>query len=471
MTSPEADSANDNPVPCIPTYWASKEALLQANEYGNIEHLTETEAPDGLDLGKIVKHWQDGQTLGLHWTLGGKIRPSHFVGAVWLEQDKKQYPLVVKPKIAQVDVLQMFCSVASHPAIMGSLKSFFKCWPDQDLIDGIPLENLSLLQVAIYLNRLVKFCRRHLRQGFIRVADNCPGNIKGKILPEANLRANTVHGRADRVYCQYQIVSSDTLANQILKFALFLSIKCLGKYSKGNDELQIFWNWARQCEAALASVSLRAITQNDFQGLFYSGLMQRYKEPHKLAKMIIKQFKVEASGEFKEPELKTVPFYLDMNNLFEKYVGAKLREAELEVRYQDRNTIRDGFELTYCPDFIVAEPLMVIDAKYKLMFERETDEDKEAEKIFFKDLFIYKSDIYQILAYSMLLAAEKPSDRFPQRAILVYPDTKIKMDWRTYFKENKSIPIPEIKLELPTKKTLILSLLPRELPISGNKNA
>lgn len=116
---------------------------------------------------------------------------------------------------------------------------------------------------------------------------------------------------------------------------------CLRYLACHAPDHRILWNWGRICESALAGVSLTPIHNTDFRGLIYAGFMQRYRKPHALARMIITRLRADADGNVSEHKV-TVPFYLDMNCLFERYVGVKLRECGFKIAPQVRAALPTG---------------------------------------------------------------------------------------------------------------------------------
>ena len=365
---------------------------------------------------------------GNNWALGlydGKL--SHFSGAVWLRKpthDNVGIPLVVAPKIKNLDAVSMFIDVAASNYDSGydTSKGIFDCNPDEPPIDGVVLpDDITLLQVAVFLSSLSRFCQRDLRQDFSRIRENITGRIKGRIVVEDNIRMNTVRGRADRIACEYTRMTMDTLANQILKSALSKCYRYISQAGmKHHDKLSM---WSRQCEAALTEVSLTKISDNDFRQIRYSGRMQRYRHIHGLARMIIKRIRTDAQGDLlDEKSSVTLPFYLNMWMLFERYVGVQLQKTGLDFvaqgshdfsfdlpdQMKSGNSTNVAGSLTIRPDYISIKDGIVVDAKYKCIATKILKEEEQNLKFngFATDVNPSNSDIYQLIAYnaSMVIA-------------------------------------------------------------------
>ena len=491
----------------VPTeFKVSNQDLRTAQEYGSIG-LSTTDAADAHDLAPLKlwssKHQGDKRLLGLSW-MNDRFVLSHFVGAVWLDQGKESIPLIVGSKLSDdhfaVDPVAMYIEAKS---VIQSCSEVFGCEPNQNVIEGRELPRLTLLQITIFLKELVEFVRRHLRYGFIRVRNNLVGKVKGKVVVSENVRRNTVKGRDDRIFCQYQVIEIDTIPNQILRAALTLCIKYLGSIEadKSIEQLQ---EWARICNSALAGVTDRRVSSADFQAVNYAGLMGRYKPIHRLAKMILRRFHTDGTGALDLSNAVTVPFWLDMNALFEKYIEAKLAKEGIKYNAQIPISVKNGnFRFQCKPDFVIGDGFAVLDAKYKVILETRLDEDVIERKI--QDIKLddaakenallnvisktIHSDYYQIIAYSLLVTQWKNCEP-ASIACLVVPmfahnldDNKVLNDglkilstrekigeFKSWAKNQRKCPFFELPLETGRSsesrepQTLFVAVLPCELP-------
>lgn len=477
-------------VPSNLHYPVSKKDLLDCREYKDILPRNDPAIPAGETIniaGFASSGQQCGERLGLHFTNQGTVRPSHFVGAVWLGK-KGETPLVVGPKIEGIDAVRMLTRVMSFGGELGNLKNIFWFDPDAPLIEATPLPELSLLQIAVFLRRLSEFCRNDLRPGFIQTEENLSGKVKGRILIKKNLLLNGLRGRADRACCRYQVSSMDTKENQILKRALWICLGVLG--SSGQNVPEKLWDWAKQCEAALAPVSLQDIDIKDFRGIVYSGFMARYREPHRLAKMIIRRFRVDAEGVFEPEPNKTVPFWLDMNKLFERYVGVKLTEMGLKLEYQGKKSLECETGATgtgkkpkieFVPDYVSTDRQVIIDAKYKRVMEETSNKEtgKNGPDVFSRDdVLINNSDIFQIIAYANLLPQSERKNRkdeeiiWPEDLVLAVPAVSSDIEsaekfenWEQFKHSNKVL---RFIIKLPDQYEIKLSYFPCDLPKKDN---
>ena len=450
---------------CFPsTNVPSELRALCVREYKFLDAVAEA-AVDAVDLRRHVPADTPdadnrGATLGLHWD-GGRVCASHFVGAAWLNPIQRtggeegapgpEGPLAVValPKVfdgepeRQLDSVAMFEYVArcapemlevSERAAGGSRQRLFEVFPDQPPIQVRKIEQLSYFQVVLYLRELALFCQRSLRQEFKAQGENLTGRAKGKVLIADQVRANLVRGRVDRVYCGFEVMTLDTPANRILRWALHLSLRFLaGRAAFGNRSAGA-WHSGRQAEAALSGVSLTRISAADFRHIRYAGLMSRYRTIHGLARMIIAQLRCRADGQVSLTGA-TLPFYLDMNQLFESYVGACLKamgmtnlqsQVACKVHWKSEGAHSGSF--SFRPDFFTDCLSVVVDAKYKKISDANNNAISEGKS----NDDTGNWDVYQVLAYLALLpsvrgskgSAKDTTRRAPEGqvwGILVYP--------------------------------------------------
>ncbi len=451
-------------------------SLRKLTEYEAITRCAETgdNQNDLVDLNELwdsVKNGDSAKRLGLdisRWD--STYRLSHFVGAVWLRKPEAEKPgvvLAVQPKIRDLDAVRMFVEIATSPDYGQETSSdaLFGCEPTQPAIEGVTLPDVTLLQVAVYLRALSQFCQRDLRQDFTRTRESLVGRVKGRILISANIRQNTVRGRADRVVCEFTRMTLDTPANRILKAALV----CCARYLCIGPTLPPPLDWLRQCDAALAEVSDVTITDADFRGIVYSGLMQRYRRVHGLARMILKRLSTDANGQIPEQPSRTAPFYLNMWRLFEVYVGVKLAKTGKYFKSQTQCSLpfmvngRQVGAIQFRPDYYSLEDEgIVVDAKYKFIIDSSIPEEESLIKLsgllFANGVQPNNVDVYQIIAYCDLLAVKNPGCVF-KTAILIAPGTpqskeKIpdRVEWNEFIEGGAT-------LDLGIKRIIVLPCL------------
>lgn len=275
-------------------------------------------------------------------------------------------------------------------------------------LDQTPLETkeqkeVNLLVIVRFLRDLYDLCRRFLRRGFIRVEDNLPARCKGRLLINDNLRHNLTRGRADRLYCQFQVHSLDSPLNQILRAALEQSLRYLRRL--GWENKICLWHWGNFALATLAGVRLRRIYPSEFSGWHLTGLLRPYRQPINSAKIILRLLGSDPTSELSKelPKQAALPPYsINMFELFERYCEVWLRRKlkKLWAGYDDQNL---GEVITIRPDFIgpaiteegkiIDDAFGIYDAKYKYNWVTRAKKSGDDEDS-------CRGDVYQLLAYS-----------------------------------------------------------------------
>ena len=337
-----------------------------------------------------VNRW-NSETLGLHEKKSGGFAPGNFIGMVWLDKDGKRAVFRADPKFKDMDYITMFIECAKHFKISEKL---LKIWTTQEPIDT-DKHDFSILVIIAYLHELNEFCRRHMRRHFIRERQNFTGTMKGKIIVSENLRRNIIHGRPDRIYCEYQSVSDNILENQILRTALERAARYFTEYSGNKKTLDILPQWIRASRATLHNISIKHVKHGDFISARKHGSFAHYKRPLALAKAVLQQ--LGPSSKTETPKTQTPPFALNSAELFERYAEIILskRFSKLKAPNNIGGDDDGNFSIKVRPDFYVPDETkpQIIDAKYK-----------EHHKIFpyndGKNHNPGNSDMYQIIAYS-----------------------------------------------------------------------
>lgn len=388
-------------------YPVDPKALTTAREWTALERKAQ-ESLENIDLENVVgletKHaWHQAYagvddpkysdnpcTLGLHWSQG-KIKPSHFIGAVNLPFGNHYHPLVVGPRNvleqqALIDYGAIFAAVLSTPTnVTGmELNYLFGCDPHAKPIQAINLPQLTLLEVTAFLATTARFVQRHLRQGFMQVRENLTGRARGRILVAEQIRENLVRARSDRMMCAYQQFNLNTLENRLLKSALEVCARWISSISDHPPQLQ-HWVWA--IRAALATVPEYHPHPSDWSRVRSKGLMATYAQPLAMARLVLTRLHLRPDGQSKE-SCQTLPFFLDANRLFEGWVGVCLNHICGSVQGQ----VERGLNIWNCnykfrPDFLVEEKRqqIVVDSKYKPAGPAV-------------------QDLYQVIGYARLLA-------------------------------------------------------------------
>lgn len=279
--------------------------------------------------------------------------------------------------------------------------------------DKISGEN-SIITVTVFLTLLRLLCKKPLMGRMLKEEKNLTGKVKGKIVIEKNIRANTMHGRNDRFYCQYLQFSEDIIENQILKAALKKSKRFVIEYFKGwGKDNNNYTSMISYCSNALRNISDIQCDGEACNGLKFSGCYIYYKPVMAMAKMVLDDISIESNGDVSTTGY-ILPYAISMEKLFEVYVRAYFKKNGIASYRSKSNTgIRlekydnktdvfleeEGLENpgkyisgSIKPDLILTDQesgeTMVLDVKYKDYRNGNSRDDR-----------------LQLLAYSMMMNA------------------------------------------------------------------
>lgn len=184
----------------------------------------------------------------------------------------------------------------------------------------------SIITVTVFLTLLRLLCKKPLMGRMMKKEKNLTGKVKGKIVIEKNIRANTMHGRNDRFYCQYLQFSEDIIENQILKAALKKSKRFVIEYFKdcGKDNNN-YTSMISYCSNALRNISDIQCDGEACNGLKFSGCYIYYKPVMAMAKMILDDISIESNGDVSTTGY-ILPYAISMEKLFEVYVRAYFKK-------------------------------------------------------------------------------------------------------------------------------------------------
>ena len=390
---------------------------------------TTEESKKYLGLHKVSEN--DEHLLKCHW----------FVGTRWLVAG--EFYVSVVPKIGNLDYFQMYLTCLGCDVTSRHLERTFDFYPEEEFI---PLKDkkvdiISPFIVATFLKTVYDLVKRRIKYGFVRETKNLTGKIKGRILVNDTIRRNLARFKPHRTVCDYQIFSIDCFENQILKLALDQASRYLA--SVGMKNPSILYHWLRYSMTVFEKVSLVTINDRDFQKIHYSSFYKEYKNAHNLARLVLKRFGFDVHQSI-EKSLKAVPpFWIDMNELFERYCEALLRKyyPRLIAGYG----LVGGKNFSSCvgglrPDFLLEEKKWILDAKYKEVYKKDNwnwnEKDKETAIEDIKQLYIYAS--HEGIRSELGLNKSKETVKL----IILYPDeNKKEGDLKEEIKEIRSLSI------------------------------
>lgn len=361
-------------------------AVINSFEHSELE-LTNIFSED--DLKKFHQYFEKGKKdfLGIHQEFNGyevQLKSYYYIGYRWLNKNEYIHIAPKKYNKYQADYLKMFLVCLKDHVVSQHLDETYKIYFDEKWIDISNEEDeITPLLILQFLQIVKKISVKGLKKGYIKVTENLTSKIKGKILVNQTIKQNHFRSRLDKTVCNHQIYTVNCIENQILKTALLQCSRNLHGINNSDISKLLKFNLS-----LFEQINSKEIFSSDFLKVKYSPFYKEYKEALKLAYMIFKRFGFNLNSEQKRESYTIPPFYINMPELFERYVEVKLRSLyknDLVAGYGKKNGNSYIFGLR--PDFIVKNRKLIIDAKYKYWFENEISDNN------------FKKDFQQLSLY------------------------------------------------------------------------
>ena len=294
-----------------------------------------------------------------------------------------------------------------------------------DSISGQKSSHFILLYLMAFLGRVEQTLQRGVYREYVDREENLH-YLKERLLIADHLRENRF--APDRVYCSFSELSGDNIINQTINQTLNRVKKA---YSDSALQTRIRKIQNRLTPDELSDVP---VSLNRIKSLHYNRANKPYEEIMGYCYNILQNI----GGSFGSADnLKYSAFYVDMNELFETYIGNLLAKKDslvediwetvcgnentdagninsdaYYVEPQNRGRYylaEDGgaFNQEIRPDFLIKKKeddsvVAVLDTKYKRLFDR-------------RDLHygIHREDIYQVITYGYRFNTDK--------IFLIYP--------------------------------------------------
>ena len=403
---------------------------------------------------KSLKYLGIKTVINLDNTL--ELKADYFIGYRWFEKNKSY--IHISPKLddnKKADYLKMFVECLREPVVSKTITDnpdkLYKVYFNEPLIEIRDKEDeITPFFVVHFLHLVKKIVQKGLKKGYVKITENLTSKLKGKILINQTIKQNHLKNRLNKTMCNYQIFTNNCIENQIIKTAL---MKC-SKYLYGIQDDTIS-EILRQNISAFELVNQKEIFSNDFLNIKHSPFYTEYKEVLNLAQMIFKRFGFALNKSHSNIQLNKIPpYYINMPELFERYVEVKLRKSGYDIIDGNKTNIAHW---QMKPDFLLPFKKMIIDAKYKYWFELgKNKEDKENVE--------YKDDYMQLSLYGRdmkvreALGIEKDNKNSEVDLLFIYPifkDKEITLDIKnrsdTEIESRKFNKIKKIGLSIPNK--------------------
>jgi 5-methylcytosine-specific restriction endonuclease McrBC regulatory subunit McrC len=343
-----------------------------------------------------------------------KLKSHYFIGYRWLSEDKEEY-IHIAPKCYQncrADYLKMLLECFKDSIVSKKLGDSYEIFFHEKWIEiQNEQDEITPLLILHFLKIVNNIAHKGLKKGYIRIDENLASKIKGKILINQTIKHNYMKSRIDKTVCNHQIFTVNCIENQILKTALVQCTKNLHGV-RNNDISKLL----KQNINAFELIETKEVFDSDFYKIKHSPFYKDYKEALKLSQMIFKRFGFSLNSSSIKYQHRIPPFYINMPELFERYVEVQIRKKAPDLIDGNRDI---KFEFDMRPDFLLPSKNMIIDAKYKYWYEHINENDK------------FKDDYQQLSLYGRAHTIRKrielPNDE-EAKLVFIYPKNDARKD-------------------------------------------
>ncbi|MDF9528432.1 McrC family protein [Bacillus cereus] len=299
------------------------------------------------------------------------------------------------------------------------------------LIDG------SLLEIfgRIYASHLFKELTKGIMMEYQQVENNLM-MLKGSLIVRKHITENLSRNKKYMAYCEYEERTINHEINQVFLAANQLLLKNIQ-----DIETQ---KLLKQIDHMLDGVQPRTFSKKQLTRINLDRINKRFEAPLLLAK----QFLMNVTASFSVKNNNSFSFLFEMNDLFEKYITALVKQVTKHAVYEqhkeykllvNENNGNDIFQLK--PDIVVdtGNTQIIIDTKWKTL----TNGNRSGVK---------REDLFQMYAYLTRYERAKT-------AILLYPkqlefeidNTKYVHSWYLHANKDKRLRVYGVSLESKDK--------------------
>lgn len=326
---------------------------------------------------------------------------SYYVGAAWLKKNSR--PLVVRPKIDNIDFLGIFSDALMDNVSPAYFQKAYSIKLDAPFIeDGTLNSVLTPLMVAHFLSVMRLLLASGLKRSYIIREENLKNKVRGHILPLRNLQKNILRGHAEKAICRFQEYSYDYPENRLLKRGLLAAESLLVALRVPNNALL---QLVRKCLLSFNGIS-SDITPQAVKSIRRDKLHGEYPDAINLAKRILARTDF-AISESSSTSHRVPEFAIDMSRIFEFHVLSVLRRHFIGQRilFQEYAGIMGR------ADYIVPSAQLIVDAKYKPYYTQKSSD-------------ILRADIRELAGYSRSQRIRnilKVEDNSEIPCLIIYP--------------------------------------------------
>ncbi len=314
------------------------------------------------DLGLTIEH-NGGDSY--------KLRPTSIVGAV----EVGGLSVLIRPKIEIGQLISLACYAISEVRFQGSDFDFPQEWALPDII------------AAMFADAAEKAFARGLLHGYVE-REEALQTVRGRIRFDEQIRRR--FGLPLPVEVRYDEFTDDVLPNRLVKAANRRLRRAGLRDAAPSKETR---RRLGRIDALFDGVSLCDYPPNAVPEIKFDRLNRHYERAVALSRLILRQDRFEA----KRGEFRASGFLMNMNDVFQEFLTAALREKlglSADKFRSDKaraGHLAEGKRIALYPDLSWWEGkrcVFVGDAKYKRIP---------------KDARVPNADLYQMLAYATAL--------------------------------------------------------------------
>lgn len=349
----------------IQSFVIKEHESLPLNEKENGKLFLEKMEANGIELiGQPEKYMGEPICLGLT----PDLKASYYVGVSWLIPNDST--LIVLPKVEEIDITEMLIKalLINNDSDAQYFTKCYKIYFDQPTIQtNEDLGQLTPLLIVHFISLLESLVHQGLKKDYKIISENLIGKVKGHILFSEHLRQNIIPKREDRNACCYQIYTEDIPVNRLLKRALIFAHKMLSVFMANHSQFSLLSSKINQLKQKFERVS-EDIEISEVKAITANALYRHYSMALTVAKEILRRYDYSLSNISNDIK-STPPYWIDMSRLFEMYVLSLLRDKyhnDIEFQVEGNGQVAD---------YIHKSERVIMDAKYKLVYENHYDID------------------------------------------------------------------------------------------------
>jgi len=298
---------------------------------------------------------------------GYSITSSSYIGVYNIDR----YKILVEPKVPVISTFKMLCYAYDL--------AFF----DDTYTDYENIEELFEYLIRIFQKKVARLVNDGLFANYLE-QNSTLRYVKGRININESIRKDWQN---NIINCDFDEYHSDVIENQIIRYTLDKLIKLQFKDIKIRRNLIITNRYFNH-------ITFKQITLQDIANVQYTVLNSHYKTVHQFCSMILELVGIHE----KEGLEKFNAYSLDMNLLFERYIGHLVKEQlqEYVVILQGPKYLDEEEDIRIKPDIVIYKddaPQLVLDTKYKI------DDSSSNSDIFQLNGYMSKLNVNGVLIY------------------------------------------------------------------------